>query len=285
MKRTLLSKQAPQILLLTISFGLATPILAQYGASPTNLLDHNPAKRPHVRPNDVVWSRTVWRRIDLRQKMNQSMYYPLDPTQGRRSLYDWIIDGVKTERTLNAYSTGPLGLDDMFTTRLTASELDEMISPVITVQRTSIVDGEIEYVEIPDPIESEDIVAYDIKERWYIDAERSELDVMIVGIAPVIAVIDEETGDYRGIKQLFWINYIEARHIMAKWPAFDAHNAVQYLSYDDVFTQRKFHGRITKVSNVYERSLREYLGPMDALEQASAEHEEIRNIELDMWNY
>jgi len=48
--------------------------------------EHIPTKRliayPHVREADVVWSKRVWSSIDLREKINHPLYYPLDEMQG-----------------------------------------------------------------------------------------------------------------------------------------------------------------------------------------------------------
>lgn len=46
-------------------------------------LKHNiPTKRlipfPPEREADIIWSRRIWRAIDLRQKINEDLYYPLD---------------------------------------------------------------------------------------------------------------------------------------------------------------------------------------------------------------
>ena len=44
--------------------------------------EHVPTKRmipyEHVREADVIWSTRVWRSIDLREKLNHPLYYPLD---------------------------------------------------------------------------------------------------------------------------------------------------------------------------------------------------------------
>ncbi len=279
-------KQAPQILLsLGLVIGMAFQVKAQFKPSPNNPLDGRPAPRQSVRPNDMLWMRTVWRRVDLRQKMNQTMYFPEDPSQGRKSLYQFMLDGLLQEQTLTAYSVGPLGMDDMFSTPLGKDEVLAVVRKLDTVLSIDPFTLEEGYVSIPTWIESEDIVAFDIKERWYIDAQHATMKVGIVGIAPVAMVIDLETGEYRGTKRLFWVNYDEARSAMATWPVFVRSNDLQYISYDDFFVQRRFDGTITKVSNVYDRAFVEYLGPEDALYQARQEHEKIRELELDMWNF
>ncbi|MEZ4937226.1 MAG: gliding motility protein GldN [Crocinitomicaceae bacterium] len=57
--------------------------------------EHIPTKKlipwEHVREADAVWSKRVWRYIDLREKINHSLYYPLD-FMDATSMYDynWI---------------------------------------------------------------------------------------------------------------------------------------------------------------------------------------------------
>ena len=52
-----------------------------YGPAGT-LPEHIPTKRmipyEYVREADVAWSKRVWRSVDLREKINHSLYYPLD---------------------------------------------------------------------------------------------------------------------------------------------------------------------------------------------------------------
>src|SRR5690606_22747407 len=71
----------------------------------------------HVREADVMWHRRIWRVIDLREKINHPLYYPIQPIQDRKSLYDVIKEGI-LEGTLTAYSD----VDDEFTVQLTKAE-------------------------------------------------------------------------------------------------------------------------------------------------------------------
>lgn len=52
--------------------------------------EHIPTKRmipyTHVREADAIWSRRVWQFIDLREKINQPLYYPLDEVTN----LDWV---------------------------------------------------------------------------------------------------------------------------------------------------------------------------------------------------
>ncbi|UKN03269.1 gliding motility protein GldN [Paracrocinitomix mangrovi] len=56
--------------------------------------EHIPTKKPlvyeSVSERDVMWSKRVWRAIDLRQKMNHTLYYPLDDIQpGDEMVGEW----------------------------------------------------------------------------------------------------------------------------------------------------------------------------------------------------
>ena len=79
--------------------------------------EHIPTKRVvsyvHLREADVMWSKRIWRVIDLREKMNHKLYYPLEPQNDRISLFDVIKYGAN-QGSLTLYDLHGIDLDDKF---------------------------------------------------------------------------------------------------------------------------------------------------------------------------
>src|SRR3954471_16217593 len=44
----------------------------------------------HLRQGDVTWEKRVWRVVDMREKINQNLYYPKEPNVSRISLMQLI---------------------------------------------------------------------------------------------------------------------------------------------------------------------------------------------------
>ncbi|QQR85341.1 MAG: hypothetical protein IPJ76_12050 [Flavobacteriales bacterium] len=78
---------------------------------------------PNIREADVLWHKRVWRTIDLREKMNHALYYPVEPINDRKSLFEVIQEAVLMEGSITAYDVGVVGQDDEFTKALSAKEL------------------------------------------------------------------------------------------------------------------------------------------------------------------
>lgn len=253
---------------------------------------HTATRKPITYPNgglvreaNVMWSKRIWRRIDLREKINHPLYYPVIPRNDRKSLFDVIVCAILHERIITAYDPGPLGDDDEFTLPMTLTQVDDLLYSVDSVATTDIETDETIMVPVENNITSENVKQYELKEEWFFDKERSVMDVRIIGICPMVEVKDELTGEFKGFSPLFWIYFPEARYAFANAEVFNTHNISQQISYDDLFWKRKFGSYIVKESNVYDRYIIEYKTGLDALLESERIKNELFIFEHDLWNY
>jgi len=85
---------------------------------------------PYLREADVMYFKRIWQEMDLKQKINHPYYYPVEPIQDRKNLFDVIRDGLLVEGSLVAYSPGPTGEEDEFTLPLTADSIRSILTPI-----------------------------------------------------------------------------------------------------------------------------------------------------------
>ena len=236
----------------------------------------------HVREADVMWHRRIWRVIDLREKINQPLYYPITPIQDRKSLFDVMKEGI-LEGTITAYSDA----DDEFTVQLTKAEAKAKMG---RYKETKNYDdfGE-EIVGAADSTYEEfgsiDVVEYRVKEDWFFDRERSIMDVRIMGLAPALNVIDPATGESKGKQLMFWVYFPEARYVFANYDVFNRQNDAEKRTFDDIFWKRMFNSYIYKRSNVYDRDNKGYLKGLDLILESENIKDDMFNMEHDMWNF
>ena len=79
-------------------------------------INKKPQPYTELREADIMWSRKIWREIDLRQKINHPFYYPkimevAPRTDDRKSLIDVIYSAI-IEGAITAYD--PANNDDEF---------------------------------------------------------------------------------------------------------------------------------------------------------------------------
>jgi gliding motility associated protien GldN len=250
--------------------------------------EHNPTRDvipyPHLRQADVMWSKRVWEFIDLKQKMNQSLYFPLTDTPDRQSLWGVIFKALTQDGSLTAYDLGPT-LDDQFQTTLTGAQVDSMLKREVTVYVPNIETGEPEPKVSIVPMEAQDIVGYKLKEDWIFDKQRSERYVRIIGLAPVYLNKSLETGEVKGVKELFWLYFPECRYVFANHDVFNLHNDAMRMSFDDLFAKRMFSAYVVKEENVYNREIQDYAKGIDALLESEHIKNDLFLLEHDLWHY
>lgn len=243
--------------------------------------EKRPIELPYVREADVLWSLRVWQVIDVREKMNQPIYFPPTPSGNMRSLMQVIMDGI-AEGTIRPFSVDA----DDFSIPLDPETLlgDLHRTETITMERPDPPYDQFD-TTITILFNPADVMRFRIKEDWYFDTKRSVLEVRILGICPVREAVDPITGEPRGDEPLFWIYFPEVRDIFVNAPVFNRQNDAQRMSYDELFLKRFFSSTIYKASNVHDRRIGEYYTGLDALMEARRIQEYIRNFEHDLWEY
>ncbi len=233
-----------------------------------------------LREADIMWAKRVWRIVDMKEKMNQVFYYPINPDQGRKNFMTVILEGIQETGNITAYDPS----NDMFEEPMTVEQLyKEHMSRTQVIQVWDEETMSMKQEEVQDTISARDITRFKIKEEVFFDKQRSVLETRILGICPLVEVYKE--GEFLGYQELFWIYFPEARTVFAKSEVYNRQNDVHRLTYDDIFWKRMFSSTITKETNVYNRSLQQYLSPLDAVLEAERIEEQIFNFEHDLWSF
>ncbi|CAN5423470.1 gliding motility protein GldN [soil metagenome] len=278
------------ILLLTVIIGLSGGINAQNVLNGVYVKENNPARKvvpyPYLREADVMWSKKIWRQIDLNEKINAPLRYPkTSETKDRKNLISTLMDAVK-EGSLTAYDPQ----DDEFTLPMTANEFSKVggaDSISIKVTRPDPPYDEIDSVVFR-PFNPDDVVQYRLKEEWFFDKQRSVMDCRIIGICPMTLARDQDGNLIEGgqKKLLFWVYFDEARRIFVNAEVANRSNSSQRLTFEDVFMKRMFNSYIIKEDNVYNRRVDDYkANPLDALLESERIKQDMLNLEMDLWEY
>ena len=237
-----------------------------------------PLSYGYISDRDILWSKVVWEFIDLNQKINFPYYFPIDTantSNNRRSLFDTLMKGIKKGDIENVYS------DSFFTTKVTQEEIDEKL---VNVR----VSGN--YADTF-RISTQDIQGYMMKGMWYFDKRRGELKYRPLAIAPMgkdvltLGLPDIEDDE---LYELFWIFFPEARNTLHKAKVFNPENNSQPITFDHLLNARRFNSVIVREENIYgNRKISDYIrgNSLFQLLEASRIKENIRNREIDMWNY
>ena len=238
----------------------------------------------HLREGDVMWLKRVWRRMDMREKINYPLYYPVSPINDRQNLFDVIREALLESGTITAYSVGPIGTDDEFTTPMTVEEVKNLLSRMDTQYVENIETEEFEEVVQAIEVESSEILWYEIKEEWFFDRQRSVMDVRIVGICPMKNKVND-FGESQGPQPLFWLYYPEARFVFNEQEVYNRQNDSERRTLEDIIWSRQFGSYIIKQSNVYDRFINEYKSGLNALLEAEKIKEMLFLQEHDVWHF
>lgn len=270
------------------AFFFGTIVEAQTVLDGPYIKEHTKTKKvvpyAHLREADVFWSKRIWRVVDMREKVNHPLYYPIEEINDRKNLFDVVYQSLMVDGSITAYDAGPTLEDDEFTKPMLTSQLRDIFTRMDTSYTEDLDTGELVEVVQEIRLESADIKQYRLKEDWFFDKQRSKMDVRIIGIAPMKEVRGED-GEFRGFAPIFWLYYPECRYVFANWEVFNRQNDAERRSYEDIFWKRQFNSYIIKESNVYDRNIAEYKTGIDALLESERIKEDLFVMEHDLWNF
>ena len=253
-----------------------------------------PLEYGYVDDRDIFWKKIVWEYVDLNERMNLPFYYPIENTNSnRKSLYDTLIDGIKSGEITEVYE------DSYFNQKINFDDIDAKLHRRDTVDAAfDIINADAnadisDYVDTYN-IESDLIDAFMIKGIWYVDKRQGEMKYRILAIAPVAPDVQvlgrDDLGE--GIAEerfpLFWVFYPDARQVMHNQKVFNPKNSAFPISYDHLLNAHRFDSMIFKTENEYgDREVVDYVkgNALFQVLESQRLREQIREKEIDLWNY
>ena len=239
-----------------------------------------------IEENDVLWSKVVYEFIDLNEKLNFPLLFPVDDDKniiGRKSLWRILKEYISSKTELaqgNNLNDIEIFSSDDFSKKLTNSEVLDLMSYEQISRRTNTTKRE--YVK------SNQIGGYNIKGMWYFDKKYSELKYRLIGIQPVGSNTEDlKRQDFKKRESpYFWIWYPTLREMLHKEMVYNDRNSATSISFDQLLISRRFSSFIYKEDNIYgNRPIRSYKDKgLQAILESERIKKEILDFEQDMWN-
>lgn len=260
-----------------------------------NADNDKPLPYGYVGDRDILMGKTVWEVVDLNQRINFPLYYPVDDSKDlgpdRKPLYAVLMDAIKDKKITEVYDDG------YFQTKKSFDDIQKALTFLDTLDQ-----GKEELNAGAKSISPEFIVKYEItpdkvyqyktKGYWYFDKRQGELKYRLLAICPrvpdVYTLKNQDPSKDPELVDLFWIYFPAARDVLHASKAFNEKNSAMPFSFDHVLNSRRFSGVIYLEENVYgDREIAEYMKENSQMQLLESERvkEKIRNFELDMWNY
>jgi gliding motility associated protien GldN len=252
-----------------------------------------------VDDRDVLMGKMVWENIDLDERINFPLLYPVDTVnvgKDRRSLFHVLIKGIKSGKISEVYA------DSYFNNKRTLKELEntfkfrdtldagrdeinanrDLYYPKVVAAKTikgkklkggkrapdTVIPGgtqpaqkELDKQFIDERyLSAQDVTGYKIKGYWYFDKRQGELKYRLQGICPIAPEAKETGKDGADGIELFWVYFPSAREVLHENYAFNDKNSAMPISYDNLLNSRRFNSVIYQEENVYgDRLIEDYL--------------------------
>ncbi|WP_130735997.1 gliding motility protein GldN [Flavobacterium sp. J27] len=242
----------------------------------------------YVMDRDVLMGKRIWEYIDLDERVNFPLYFPVEGDLGpdRQPLYNVLISGIRDGKITEVYD------NSYFTEKKSISDIEASLVFIDTTDagREYFNAGETipdEYI-VKQEIEAYHVNAYKTVGYWYFDKRQGEMKYRMLGICPVVPDVftlnNEEPEDI----ELFWVYFPAVRDVLHEAKSFNNKNSAMPFSFDHLLNSRRFNAVIYQEENVYgDRQIKDYMKENAQMQLLEAERikEKLRNFEQDMWNY
>ena len=262
------------------------------------------------RIDDVIWSRYIYRVIDMRYKQNYQLYFPTKSDDADyRNLFkvitDAVVDGMpiyeKNMETIKPdFKQEPISRKVIPTMFMADDPMADYSDDPTHFDITSSDAMLVHYDSIEDKLSFhfypfEKLVRNQLKyltqEVVFFDKHTSRLHIKIIGIAPLqsdkISTRDS-TNLMSSLREsiMFWIPFDKLRPYMAMQYAIPNRNETKRVTYDEFFQKRLFTSYIVGEGNMYNRYIPDYAISEDEIKKEQKRIEaELLNFEQDLWEY
>ena len=258
------------------------------------------------RADDVVWSRIVYRIVDMRLKQNYQLYTPLtseDPQYS--SLFRTMLRAIEQGMPVYEKSNTIGDIKPYFNL---AAMPKELIPTILNTDREGYGDGNIatsEYMLLNyDSITGKmsfngysyesfvrNQLKYMIQEVVFFDKHYSRMYSKILAIAPMhsdnvtyyedMPIMDALYGQI-----LFWVPFDAFRPYMAQQYVTPRGNDTKRVTFDDFFAQKLYTSYLVGANNVYGRMIPEIATTPEEIKKEQERIEwELLSAEQDLWEY
>ena len=259
------------------------------------------------RTDEIVWSRVVYRIIDMRLKQNYQLYTPVsaeDPVYS--SLFRTMLRAI--EKGMPVYEKSSI-VGDVRPYFNIPPMSREVIPTVLNTDRTGeLGDGNVatsEYMLLNYDAATDKMtfngysyngfvrnqLKFMIQEVIFFDRHYSRLFSKIMAIAPMntdnadiydgMSVMDALYGQI-----LFWVRFDDFRPYMAQQYVTPRGSDTKRVTFDDFFALKQYSSYVIGINNVYSRMIPEYATTYEEIRKEQQRIEtELLNVEQDLWEY